>query len=336
MKRKKKEKIDPETPTMGHQYPDKLTKVSLQIKETIVDLLQIFVPPSVTAGLDYEGLTLDNTNYISPSLKAFNSDIVYRTTCGATNVYITVLVEHKTRMELYPHLQILDYEGGIWRHDTANAQPLSVVIPIVIYQNERSYTKKEFHEYFVNLPPHLKRFVPKMDYILINVSKISDKKIFNLKGNSILRSLLLAYKHASDNEFVKKHFMEFFRFFDDNPHKEYYFQQMLVYLNNYAEISPAEMMQLVKQYFNPVLKEKAMSTYEQFVLQGKVEGKVEGKIEGKIEADLRTAKRLLAKGFTIVQIADCMDLSIEETKKNVEKIHQEENIAKTQTASSKK
>ena len=315
MKRKKKEKTNPETPTMGHQYPDKLTKVSLQIKETVVDLLQIFVPASVTEGLDYEGLTLDNTNYISPSLKAFNSDIVYRTTCGATNVYIAVLVEHKTRMELYPHLQILDYEGSIWRHDTANEQPLSVVIPIVIYQNERSYTKKEFHEYFVNLPPHLKRFVPKLDYILINVSKISDKKIFNLKANSVLRSLLLAYKHASDNEFVKKHFIEFFRFFDDNPYKEYYFQQMLVYLNNYAEISPAEMVQLVQKYFSPSLKEKTMSTYEQFVLQGKIEGK----IEGEIKADTRTAKRLLAKGLTTVEIADYMDLSIQDVKKLLEK-----------------
>ena len=94
---------------------------------------------------------------------------------------------------------------------------------------------------------------------------------------------------------------------------------MLVYLNNYAEISPAEMMQLVKQYFNPVLKEKAMSTYEQFVLIGKNEGE----IKGEIKADMRTAKRLLAKGFTIVEIADCMDLSIEEVKKLLEKIAQQ-------------
>ena len=54
-----------------------------------------------------------------------------------------------------------------------------------------------------------------------------------------------------------------------------------------------------------------MSTYEQFVLQGR--------IEGKMEVHVSIAKRLLAKGFTIVQIADLMDLSIEEAKKLVEK-----------------
>ena len=117
--------------------------------------------------------------------------------------------------------------------------------------------------------------------------------------------------------------MEFFRFFDDNPHKEYYFQQMLVYLNNYAEISPAEMMQLVQKYFSPSSKEKTMSTYEQFVLIGKNEGEIKGEIKGKTEADMKYAKRLLAKGFTVVEIADYMDLSIEEAKKLVEKIAQQ-------------
>ena len=63
-----------------------------------------------------------------------------------------------------------------------------------------------------------------------------------------------------------------------------------------------------------------MSTYEQFVLQGKM--------EGKMEAHVSIAKRLLAKGFTIVQIADLMELSIEDAKKLVEKVQQEENIPK--------
>lgn len=92
--------------------------------------------------------------------------------------------------------------------------------------------------------------------------------------------------------------------------KEYYFQQMLVYLNNYAEISPVEMVQLVQKYFNPSLKEKAMSTYEQFVLQGE--------IKGKVEADTRTAKRLLSKGFNPLQIADLMDLTLDDIKKLLE------------------
>ena len=58
-----------------------------------------------------------------------------------------------------------------------------------------------------------------------------------------------------------------------------------------------------------------MSTYEQFVLQGR--------IEGKMEVHVSIAKRLLAKGFTIVQIADLMDLPIEEVEKLLEKIAQQ-------------
>ena len=70
-----------------------------------------------------------------------------------------------------------------------------------------------------------------------------------------------------------------------------------------------------------------MSTYEQFVLIGKN--------EGKIEADLRAVKRLSAKGFTIVQIADCIDLPIEEVKKLVEKMEQEAVKPEVKKASNK-
>ena len=58
-----------------------------------------------------------------------------------------------------------------------------------------------------------------------------------------------------------------------------------------------------------------MSTYEQFVLQGE--------IKGEIKTNIRIAKRLLAKGFTIVQIVDLMDLPIEEVEKLLEKIAQQ-------------
>lgn len=323
-------KTDKSTPESGaieiaHQFPDKLTKASLQIKEAIIDLLKNFVHPSVTKGLDYDALALDNTTYISPAMKALYSDVVYRTTCNAeVNVSVAVLVEHKTRMELYPHLQLLDYKGAIWRHDEANENPLTVVIGIVLYQNKYSYTKKDFHKYFVNVPPHLKQFIPRFKYILINVSKISDKEILALAKDSILRSLLLAYKHASDNAYVKKHFQEFFRFFEGNPHLEYYFQQMLVYVKNYADISPSEMRALIQTFNNSHLKEKAMSTYDQIISLGKV------------ESDIRVVKRLLLKGLTIVEIADFTDLPIEDVKKYIEHIEKDKIVVKKKANSNKK
>ena len=42
-----------------------------------------------------------------------------------------------------------------------------------------------------------------------------------------------------------------------------------------------------------------MSTYEQFVQQGRIEGRIKGKMEGKMEARVGIAKRLSAKGVTI-------------------------------------
>ena len=55
-----------------------------------------------------------------------------------------------------------------------------------------------------------------------------------------------------------------------------------------------------------------MSTYEQFVLQGKIEGKIE------------VVKNLMKRGFTIIEIADITDLPIEDVKKHIEHIEKEE------------
>jgi len=53
--------------------------------------------------------------------------------------------------------------------------------------------------------------------------------------------------------------------------------------------------------------------------EGKLEGKIEGKIEGKLEGLLIERKRIVSKltreNFTVEQIADLTELSIEEVKK---------------------
>ena len=55
-----------------------------------------------------------------------------------------------------------------------------------------------------------------------------------------------------------------------------------------------------------------MSTYEQFVLIGKIEGKIE------------VVKNLVKRGFSIIEIADITDLPIEDVKKHIEHIEKEE------------
>ena len=53
-------------------------------------------------------------------------------------------------------------------------------------------------------------------------------------------------------------------------------------------------------------------------IEGKLEGKIEGKLEGKIEGKLETVPLLIQLGMTVEEIADRLNLPLEDVKKVIE------------------
>ena len=62
-----------------------------------------------------------------------------------------------------------------------------------------------------------------------------------------------------------------------------------------------------------------MTTYDKIVLKGKLEGK----LEGSHEHCKKVVRRALQKGWSIIDIADLVDLSLEETKRLIDEIEKE-------------
>ena len=52
--------------------------------------------------------------------------------------------------------------------------------------------------------------------------------------------------------------------------------------------------------------------------EGKLEGKLEGKQEGKLEAKLESIPRLLALGLSVEQIAQALDLDLEQVRQAIQ------------------
>ena len=48
-----------------------------------------------------------------------------------------------------------------------------------------------------------------------------------------------------------------------------------------------------------------------------IEGKIEGKIEGITEGKLQTVPRLVAKGFSVQEIADVLQLDVEQIRQTI-------------------
>ena len=312
-----------------HHSHDKLFKMAFQQKQTVVDFLTHFFPPELTAHINLDKLRLDPTNYISRKMDEFFSDIVYRTTWKNTRkpLAIALLFEHKKTPSSRIYLQFLEYQLGIWHADIAHKRALTIVIPIVIYQGKRGWSKKTFPQYFKDLPDLLQRFIPNFDYHLMAIAELDGGKILSFSDASLLRTLLLTYKYLDDTAFVESHFAEFFDFFKEHPELEALLHIFVEYFFKNSGIDEETLKDLVAEFLDSQLKPKVMSTYEQLIRKGRIEGKIEGKIEGEIQGEIKGRTEMLRnawrKGYSISQMADLAGWSVDEIKKLVEQFEKE-------------
>ena len=88
---------------------DKFFKSLFSRKEEAREFIEKSLPQDLVGKLDLDSLELDKTEYIDDNLQQNFSDIVYDCNYGEKfKVKITLLFEHKSYPEKYPHLQILN------------------------------------------------------------------------------------------------------------------------------------------------------------------------------------------------------------------------------------
>lgn len=293
---------------------DKLFKAAFKVKETVIEYLQKFFPKELFALINLNDLVLDPTDYVSSDLNEYYSDVVYRTRLEGKEAALVLLFEHKTSITRALFLQLLEYMLAIWKKDYLEKRPFTIIIPIVVYRGKRGFKKKPFYQYFPNLPEQLRPFIPQFDFILNSVQKIGDEMIFDLNDNGLLKTLLLAFKHMGDTDFVVKNFNEFFKFYEENEHLKDFFLQFLLYLYHQSDLNRELIRDLVNQLPQP-LNSTAMSTYAQI--------KEEGKIEGKIENEKLVIRHNWLKGHSAQTIADFTGYDINYIKSIIAQLEKE-------------
>ncbi|NCX95880.1 MAG: hypothetical protein EBX41_05630, partial [Chitinophagia bacterium] len=87
----------------------------------------------------------------------------------------------------------------------------------------------------------------------------------------------------------------------------------------YSKAEQAEYFDSQKAYWDAysVMTTALNEATEKGLRQGLQQGLQEGKELGKLEANLATAKKLLAKGFSIAEIAEMLELSEDDIKENL-------------------
>ncbi|MEA3452092.1 MAG: Rpn family recombination-promoting nuclease/putative transposase [Bacteroidota bacterium] len=278
---------------------DKFFKKIFERRDEVMDFVKHALPKDIVNNLEFADLELDPTAYIDEVFDDTYSDIVY--TCkykSKTEIKIAFLFEHKSNYEAHSHLQLLGYILRIWAIDVKQKRKFKPVIPILFYHGKRIWDKQNFLDYFENgLDDTLLRFIPKFDFIKVDMHNYTDEKINETFETLSLQAMMLAMKHIYDSipDLIKS-IGKIYKDIDEilsYPNGQQIIDQLTFYLLSATQIKPKDMENQVKQ----ITKTGAV--------------KFQSGLDKWLEDDRKdTAMKMIAFGMTDEQIAFSAKLDI--------------------------
>jgi predicted transposase/invertase (TIGR01784 family) len=266
------------------EYPhDVFAKEIFSKKELFATLLEHFCPKDIINTLDLTSLVPTDTVALTPEMREIASDIAYTCNLRDGRSATLVLLENKTHIPKFPHLQLHEYQGVMWTKSVKKkSKKLPVIIPILLYHGKRPWPKKPFADYFGPVPECLKMFLPVLNYILIDLSKILDDEILKLPANPVKNALLLM-KHCYDSSFLENntdilfiHGHEYLK----NDENRRILEAIFLYFGKVSQFSPTKLIKIVNQKIDPIMRKAFRSTYDMAMEDGMEKGIQKGMEEG--------------------------------------------------------
>jgi predicted transposase/invertase (TIGR01784 family) len=176
---------------------DKFFKETFSRLEVAQSFIEETFPVDIRDRINISTLQKTNASFTDAELSEHLADIVYQTQYAGQNALVTLLFEHKSYPEKYPHLQLLRYMNNVWHDEQKQNKDLSVIISTVIYHGTTAWKKKSMIAYFGNPHGSLHQFIPQFDYLLFSLNEIEDFQIDNFK-NDLLSMTTMLMKHSRD------------------------------------------------------------------------------------------------------------------------------------------
>jgi predicted transposase/invertase (TIGR01784 family) len=274
---------------------DEVVKDFLSDNETAKSFFKEYLSPEIVKNLDFSTLHICKDTFLNKKLAKYFSDILYQVNLNNINIFIYLLIDHKSREEGFMGFQFLKYMVRIWElylKQNKGAKTLPVIIPMVIYHGPKKWEVDTQFTSFFNAPGYLKEYIPDFNYKLYDISHVPDEEI---KGAVLLRILFMTLKYVFtpglNYKLREEIFPLFFELKDKNKGTEY-LEVLLRYLTRSARSLPEnELNEAVTQLF----EEEGGDLMETIAEKWKKEGMEEKAKE--------TAKRMLEDGLPIETIS---------------------------------
>ncbi len=264
--------------------------------------LKKFLPAIVGKLLDFSTLTQLPDTYLSDELKKSMSDIVY--SCERKDkkgsVKVSLLIEHKSYPDKYTPIQIGGYIFSGLQKQVQNNEPLSIVIPVLLYHGKGRWQYRKLANLFDNLENEWIQFVPDFEYIYNDLGTLNDEDLEAL-NNKFLAASFLALKHSFEKKWLEDNAVKLLILAAEGP--ENLQKGFIIYLYSRGELEEKILKSLPESVKNTI-----MNTLDIYLEKGRKEGIEKGK--GQVVRNLLGTNK-----FTLSEIANFADVTEDFVKK---------------------
>ncbi len=212
--------------------------------------------------------------------------MLYTAVFGENKIYLYLLLEHKSWFTNKTPLQLFEYIHKVWLYHaktTKKAFPLPIVIPMILYHGEDTWTMgTRFISMFGKpdeIPAQLKPYLPDFKYWLMNLSEFEDDQI---KGTHFWNAILMLYKYSATPEYAEKipEILKLLQKELKNDKDAEIIESLLHYLFSTQNKELSEIIEVIKPNLPKEKEEILMTTADKLRKEGRQEGIQEGKLEG--------------------------------------------------------
>ncbi len=263
---------------------DRLFKRVMSDEANVKQFIKEFLPKELSSQIDLKETKLVPTERVKGYNKYY-MDTAVECKIADTKGQLYFVFEHKSYPDPNVLLQILSYMTVTWDEQKKKNKPLIPVIPVVIYHGSSSWNvTTHFQGQFDSLNESVKPYIPEFNYVLVDLTQISDDEIEQkAKDTPFLMASLLLMKLVALHDI--EGIMRIAVIISLSEEERII---LIFYLFYTLDIDQYTMQRIVKELGG----EKVMpSLAERLIKQGKKEGKEEGKIEGKQELLIKFLRR---------------------------------------------
>ena len=278
---------------------DNFIRSILSNKKMAADYFKNYLPAAISRQLDFASLEQVPGTYLSEELKKTMSDIVYscRRKGGKSHVKVSLLLEHKSYPDKYAPIQIGSYIFSALQKQAAAKEPLSLVIPVLLYHGKGKWQYRKLSDLFEGMETYWKQYLPDFEYVYNNLGMLTDTEVEKL-NNKFLKASFLALKHSFEKEWLGRNAVNLLIWAAAGPKALQ--KGFIIYLYSRGNLKEENVLNSLPES----IKKTVMSTLDIYIEKGRKKGIEEG-IEKGIEKKSREfIQNLLTAGkFSVSEIA---------------------------------